>query len=161
MHRHSIPHDNAVNDAIRPKNLSPEPEKVRFDFIFYLRGKLLNYFLHHLHHLHHLHCLLNEETNSNEFCFLLNKVIPQKKVSTALISTLAGAVAGMMEVAFTWPTEFLKTQLQLQMKQGGFFFVFAALNPLLLFLLVIQNHDNSLNRQKNLKTPWSRSSKTQ
>ena len=37
-----------------------------------------------------------------------------KKSSDPRVATLAGAIGGGLEASFTWPTEFAKTQMQLQ-----------------------------------------------
>jgi len=42
-----------------------------------------------------------------------------KKKDSALISTLAGAIAGGVEATAVWPMEYIKTQLQLQEKVKG------------------------------------------
>lgn len=66
------------------------------------------------------------------------------------VATMAGAIAGGLEATFTWPTEFVKTQLQLQARSGeqkytgavhcarvtirehGFFGLYRGLSPVLL-----------------------------
>lgn len=43
-----------------------------------------------------------------------NHTTTMKKSSDPRVATLAGAIGGGLEASFTWPTEFAKTQMQLQ-----------------------------------------------